>query len=119
MSIGNVTITRQYNPSSQNIDFFTAIENGIGPFLAAERVNLSRGHTRMYGLDGLSAHNGTGARWKDGNTSIHTPALLEKYLQRCDADIQAAIVRAEAAFAESKFARLFSTVPTVVASVSY
>ncbi len=119
MSTGNVTITRQYNPNTQNIDFFTVVQNGIGPFLAAQRVNLSRGRTRMYGLDDLSAHNGTGARWEDGNTSIHTPALLEKYLERCDADIKAAVAAAEAAFAEAKFARLFSTSPTVVASVSY
>ncbi len=116
--MANVTITRQYNPDSQNIDFFTKVTNGIGPFLAKERVNLSRGHTRMYSLDNLSAHNGSGARWKDGNTSIHTPAFLAAYLERCDRDIQAAVARAEAAF-NAEVAALFNTSPTTVVSLSY
>lgn len=115
----NVQITRKFNPSTSQIDFFTDTGGCDPAFVAAlekEQVNLSRGRTRMYGLTSLNAHNGTGANWKDGQ-SIHTPARMQAYLNRCDADINAAVERAKAAFAAAQNA-LFNTSPTVVASVS-
>lgn len=115
----NVTISRKFNPATSQVDFFTDASGCDPTFteaLEAEKVNLSRGHTRLYGLTTLSKHNDTGANWKDGQ-AIHTPARMTAYLNRCDSDIAAAVDRAKAAYAKAQGA-LFSTQPVVVASVA-
>lgn len=115
----NGTISRVFNPKTSQIDFTTSVGGCCPEFVAAlkgEQVNLSRGHNRMYDLTNLSAHNNTGANWKDGR-EIHTPARMKEYLARCDADIAAAVERAKAAFTKAQDA-LFSTTPVTVASVS-
>lgn len=117
--MNNVTITRQFNPNTNQIDFFTNTGDCDPAFvdaLAEQQVNLSRGTVRMYSLTSLSNHNGGGANWKDG-ASIHTPARLQAYLDRCDADIAAAVEAAKAAYA-SKQNALFSTSPHTVAAVA-
>lgn len=115
----NVTISRVFNPNTNQIDFSTDTADCDPAFVAAleaQKVNLSRGHTRMYGLTTLSNHNGTGANWKDGR-DIHTKARLEAYLARTDADIATAVAAAKDAFAQAQN-KLFSTTPTVVAVVA-
>jgi hypothetical protein len=117
-----ITIRRQFNPKSGNIDFFTDIETGVDPALVAALagvppVNLSRGHNRLYRLTMLSQHNGTGACWTDGR-EIHTAARQDAYVARCERDINAALAAAGKAYAKAIEARRFDTTPVVVATLS-
>src|SRR3990167_1252077 len=59
----------------------TATENSLMP-----SVNLSRGSSRMFPLDKLAEHNGTGASWNDGR-SIHSKAAFEAYRNRVKTDV--------------------------------
>src|SRR3990167_5237024 len=63
----------------------TATENSLMP-----SVNLSRGGKRMYRLDKLADHNGTGASWNDGNNVIHNKAAFDTYKDRVKTDISVA-----------------------------
>ena len=53
-------------------------------------VNLSRGGTRMYRLDNLNLHNGTGATWTNRNDGQHSEKQEAAYVQRVTKDIEAA-----------------------------
>jgi hypothetical protein len=116
-----ITIRRQFNPKSGNIDFFTDVDKGVDPALVAaldgQRVNLSRGRNWQYTLMSLSNHNGAGACWTDG-ASYHTAADQAEYTARCERDINAALVAAGKAYAKAIEARRFDTTPVVVATRS-
>ena len=95
----NGLIYRQFNPKTNNIDFFVDFRSvpELVPFLKQEQVNLSRGHTRMYSLTTLSDHNGSGANWKDGQ-EIHTRQRCREYVARVEADIADAFDSARRAY---------------------
>ncbi len=117
-----LTITSKFNPSTGNIDFFTKVDPGTDQIvldaLQAQEVNLSRGHVRMYSLLKLSAHNGTGACWLDGQ-EIHTAKRQEAYVARVNADIAAAIKRAKEAAVKAAEAKRFDTATVVVATATF
>jgi hypothetical protein len=116
-----IKITRQFNPKTSNIDFFTEFaghpDELLVEALAGQCVNLSRGHNRQYNLTDLSRHNGTGACWTDGQ-GIHTADAQAKYTARCEADITAALAAAGKGYTKAVEAKRFDTTPVCVASLS-
>ena len=119
---GNVVvIRRQFNPKTSNIDYFTDIPASTDPALVvaltAQQVNLSRGHTRMYGLTNLSDHNGTGACWTDG-ASYHTSGDQKRYTERVDKALQSALDAAGKAYVKAIENRRFDTAPVVIGTLS-
>ena len=94
------------------LHFFSSFERDGKPVtLTAEEmkvvpsVNLSRGRVKMYSLNNLSDHNGSGAHWDDGRELIHSASALESYRARVSADI----ANAWKSFKKSVAAAAFNT----------
>lgn len=66
--------------------FNRALTSNEAACMKSATVNLSRGGNKPYPLNSLSAHNGGGANWNDGQ-SIHTSQRQSAYRQRVMADI--------------------------------
>lgn len=87
--------------------YFTSTVEGVEPseLSLLRSVNLSRGGSKMYRLDQLANHNGSGANWKNRNDGVHSENQQYAYTSRVQKDIDAAWTASKAAIIAARNAK--------------
>ena len=103
----DITINVSSNMVNGQIYFYTSFSRKLTEDESANlaSVNLSRGGTRMFRLDRLADHNGTGANWSRRNDGLHSEKQQFQYTERVRKDIASAWESSKAAIAKAAAAK--------------